>query len=280
MNGQEFKKLNIIGAGRVGKTLARLWHEAGLFAVGDIANRSVESARKAAAFIGAGAAAENIGTLPPADVTMIATPDGRIAEACAALAAMGNLKGHIVFHCSGALPSSILQSAKDCGAFIASIHPVKSFIAAEQSVKTFAGTWCAVEGDKEALAVLVPALQACGANTFPIDPARKAVYHAGNVFVCNYLTALMEAGFRCYEYAGVSRSDAARITQPIVMETIRNIYERGTAEALTGPIARGDKAVVENHLAALRAWNADYASLYQELGGVTESLALEQRMAA
>lgn len=274
------KKLNIIGAGRVGKTLGRLWHDSGLFAIGGIVCRTPDSARKAAAFIGAGAPAESIAALPPADIIMIATPDDAIGTASGTLAEKQPLEGRIVFHCSGALPSAVLQPAKDKGAFIASIHPVKSFADPAASVKTFAGTWCAVEGDTQALTPLESALWRCGARTFSIDPAQKTIYHAANVFICNYLTALMDVGFRCYERAGVPREAAAEITRPIVAETLRNIQMRGTAAALTGPIARGDMKTVERQLQALGNWNADYAALYEQLAKITAELAREQKVAA
>src|SRR5689334_15094849 len=50
------KTINIIGCGKAGRTLARLWHEDGVFRIQDILNRSIQSAAEAAAFIGAGRA--------------------------------------------------------------------------------------------------------------------------------------------------------------------------------------------------------------------------------
>ncbi len=46
------KTLNIIGAGRVGRTLAALWQQQGVFVIQDVLNRALESARAAGAFIG------------------------------------------------------------------------------------------------------------------------------------------------------------------------------------------------------------------------------------
>ena len=40
--------LNLIGAGRVGQTLARLWTQAGVFAVQDVLTTSMATARSAA----------------------------------------------------------------------------------------------------------------------------------------------------------------------------------------------------------------------------------------
>ena len=53
----------------------------------------------------------------------------------------------------------------------------------------------------------------------------------------------------CSRRAGVE--DARELLAPLVLRTAANWAERG-AEALTGPIARGDEATVERHRAALR----------------------------
>jgi predicted short-subunit dehydrogenase-like oxidoreductase (DUF2520 family) len=64
--------------------------------------------------------------------------------------------------------------------------------------------------------------------------------------------------------------------EPIVRETLENVLELGTARALTGPIARGDHAVVASHLYALDAWDARIASIYRELGLIALDLARER----
>jgi predicted dinucleotide-binding enzyme len=41
------RRLDIVGAGKVGKTLARLWNQNGVFEIGSVANRSLESSEEA-----------------------------------------------------------------------------------------------------------------------------------------------------------------------------------------------------------------------------------------
>jgi len=212
---------------------------------------------------------------------MIASGDDQIESLCSELAKTHSLDKTTVFHCSGALSSSILKSAKQSGALTASLHPVKSFADTADSVKTFAGTYCGMEGDKEALAILEQALHKCGAKTFAISPQQKILYHAANVLICNDLTALMEIGFQCYERAGIPREFAVEITKPMVAETIHNIQTKGTACALTGSVARGDMQTFESHLQALKDWDSTYAGIYEQLGKIAMDLAQQQkRMAA
>ncbi|HJQ61974.1 MAG TPA: DUF2520 domain-containing protein, partial [Burkholderiales bacterium] len=120
--------LNIIGPGRVGRTLATLWKRTGVFAIQDVLSGAPESARTAVASIGTGDPVARVEDMRAADVWMLTTPDDRIVECATALAATGSLRaGDVVFHCSGALSSTELLPAGLRGAHTASIHPVKSF---------------------------------------------------------------------------------------------------------------------------------------------------------
>lgn len=269
--------LNIIGCGRVGRTLARLWGQIGVFAIGDVFDGTLVKGENAVAFLGRGRAVGAIAQMRGADLWMITPPDDRIAASCAALAAGGQLApGNVVFHCSGALPSRDLAPAAGCGAAVASVHPLKSFADPATAVHTFSGTYCAAEGDAAALAVLRPAFERIGAKVAEIEPGRKTIYHAASVIVCNYLTALLEAGLRGYEHAGFSRDDALRMMEPLVRETLDNVFALGTAPALTGPIARGDDKVVARQIEALAAWDPRIAALYKQLGGIAVELARAQ----
>lgn len=271
------KTLNIIGTGRVGSTLAALWFQHRVFAIQCVLNRTAASTREAVAFIGAGCARENLPAMQPAGVWMLATPDGEIAHAAQALAAGGQLRaGDVVFHCSGALPSSEIRAVINAGVHVASVHPLKSFADPANAMHTFAGTYCAAEGEPAALAVLTPAFEKIGARVSEIDPQFKTIYHTASVMVCNYLTALMEAGLQCYEKAGLPRATASAMMEPLVRETIDNVFKLGTVKALTGPIARGDHAVVARQLQALQTFNPRIAEIYRALGVMAVDLSRVQ----
>jgi predicted short-subunit dehydrogenase-like oxidoreductase (DUF2520 family) len=271
------KSLNIIGCGNVGKVLGRLFHEAGIFEIRGILNRSRSSAEGAAAFIGAGCALSGYDEMSAADLYLIASSDDAIAGSAEALAASGlAIKGRVVFHVSGALPGSILAPVQALGGEVASVHPVKSFANPAESVQSFEGTWCGVEGDAAAAAELTEAFTAIGARPFPVDSRYKAIYHAGSVFVCNYLASLMEVGLRAYEKGGLPRETALQVMEPLVRGTLDNVFAMGPAQALTGPIARGDAAVVGRQLEALEEWDHEVADIYKGLGRVALSLARQR----
>jgi predicted short-subunit dehydrogenase-like oxidoreductase (DUF2520 family) len=267
------KRLNFIGCGAVGQVLGRLFHDAGIFEIGEILNRSLESGRDAAAFIGAGRPVAALREMQPADVIVIAASDNSVPECAEALAAT-DLVGPetIVCHVSGALSSEILAPLREAGGAVASVHPVKSFAKRGASAASFPGTWCGIEGDPKAVAVLTEAFQSIGGKTFSVETRFKSIYHAGAVFACNYLVALMEVALNCYEKAGLPRETALQVMEPLLRGTVDNIYAVGTDQALTGPIARGDASVVSRQLALLDAWDGEKALLYRDLGRVALDL--------
>ncbi len=275
------KSLSIIGCGAVGKTVGRLFQENGIFELRDVLARSLESARLAAGFIGGGEAVGSWPELQPADVYLIASSDDAIALCASELAATGLVNSKtVVCHMSGALQSSVLQPVRDLGAQAASLHPVKSFADPRVSVSDFAGTWCGIEGDPGAVELLGEAFAAIGARMFDLDPGSKTIYHAGSVLVCNYLTALMEAGLRAYEKGGVPRDIAMQVMEPLVRGTVDNVFRFGTVQALTGPIARGDAAVVSRQLDALEGWDGELAQIYRALAGVALELSEKRGQAS
>lgn len=271
------KTLNIIGPGRVGRTLGTLLQRAQLCTVQDVLSAEVATAEAAVGFIGAGHAVRKLGDLRTADVWLLTPPDAAIAAVAVALAATGRVrKGDIAFHCSGSQPSSLLAPLAVAGAHIASVHPLKSFADPVVAINTFAGTHCAAEGDAPALAVLTPWFEQLDAKVAVIDPAGKTLYHAASVLVCNDLTALMEAGLRAYVGAGLDRATAQAMMEPLVRETLDNVFALGTTRALTGPVARGDAEVLTRQLAVLDKLDPRIAEAYRALNQIAVDLAQAQ----
>lgn len=267
--------LNIVGPGRLGRSLARIVWERGQVAIGGIVGRSPVHTGQAVAFIGDGAPAD-WDSLPPADFTLIATPDDALPEVVRRLAdGKAIAAGSVVFHCSGALSSAVLDPLRAHGGRIASIHPLFSFADPAQAVRTFAGTWCACEGEPQALDLLHPLFERIGGRCFAIAPEQKTLYHTGAVLACNNLTSLIEAALRCMEAAGVARQIAWPALKPLIEGTLGNIERLGTRTALTGPIARGDAGIVDAQNRALETLDPQLASLYRALGAVALNLAGE-----
>ena len=270
--------LNIVGCGHVGRVLARLFAQQQLFKVQDILNRSQASSAAALIFVGSGRALDAYEDLRHAKLWMLAVSDDQILPVCDRLLALGKLRaGDIVFHCSGALAAKQLQTAQALGVHVASLHPVRSFADPQAVLTQFAGTFVSMEGDAAALAVLQPALQTLGAQTLIIDGEQKALYHAASVLACNYFTSLVDASLRTWQQAGIAPATARQLAEPLIRETLDNIFRLGPAQALTGPLARGDMQTVQKQQQALQAWDGEIAALYQAFTNCSAQLVARKR---
>lgn len=268
--------LNIVGAGHVGRALGRVLVQHGGVRVQDVLTRSLASAEAAVSFIGAGRAVAAARDLRPAPLWMLAVPDDRIGAAAAMLADLAaplSLGGAVVFHCSGAKASAELAPLVAAGAHVASVHPIRSFADPQAVAQAFAGTFCGIEGDRAALALLAPVFEGAGARTVLIDAAAKTVYHAASVFASNYLVTVLDAALRAYRAAGIPEAVARELTAPLAGESLANVLRLGAETALSGPIARGDIDTVARQQAAVGAWDAPTGALYCALAEATRDLA-------
>ncbi|MEM1363049.1 MAG: Rossmann-like and DUF2520 domain-containing protein [Pseudomonadota bacterium] len=267
---------NIIGSGQVGTCLGLLLHRHGL-QVGSVYNRNLDSTKRAIDLIGAGHSAAQIGDIEPADITVFTVNDDALESASAQFSQTNALRqGDLVFHCSGATPSTILAPLAKSGAQIASLHPVMTFTDPAQDAARFPGTACAIEGDAVAVARLEGLFTSLGAVCFQIDGTAKLLYHASAVFVSNYLHCLFDAGAQCLEAAGLPREKATEILGPLITASLNNTFAMGPAAALTGPIARGDAKLVAAQLNDLKAYDSDLASAYAALGAIAVDLSRQK----
>lgn len=264
----------IIGCGKVGVTLA--WHLAHMgYVPAGFASRRSASAHAAAEKAGGG----NVCRDPweasaQADVVFITTPDATIASVAEDLAARGGIKpGAVVLHCSGALSSIILAAARNGGAHAGSLHPLQSFAAPTFPDNPFRGIIMAGEGDDTALALAREIASGLEAVFLPIETENKTLYHAAAVVASNYLVTLLAVSTQLLEGSGIAPEATLKVLLPLVRGTLSNIEKRGVADALTGPIARGDKGTVESHCRKIGETLPDLLPFYQLLGAYTLPLA-------
>ena len=272
--------LNIIGAGKVGKSLGRLFAQNQVFRIAQIYNLHPEKSKEARDFIGQGQTLVNIEELRPADVTMIAVPDDVMGPMTECLLKFQALRaGSILFHCSGAKSSKDwlgqCPNMLELGLQVASVHPVRSFADPMSVCNHFAGTICSAEGDQQALAILIPAFTAIGAKMVTIDPDNKLLYHAASVFASNYLVTLMDTAISAYCAAGIDQQLAQQMAKSLASNSLENAFAIGTQKALTGPIKRGDMQMVMAQAERVQQWDAVQGNLYQAF--IQPTLGLAQR---
>ena len=267
------ESIGIIGAGRLGASLAVALEAAG-YRVAAVASRSPDSARALAAQLAGGAR-----TLPPAelagscDLVFLTVPNGEIAALAGALPWR---RGGAVVHSSGAAGLDVLAPAVEAGALVGCLHPLQSFSSRAGDPERFRGIVCGVEAAEPLCSLLERIAADLGAAVVRLEEVDRARYHAAAVFASNYVVALAAAARRAWELAGLPPEQARSALAPLMLGAAANLGERPLADALTGPVARGDVATVERHLAALDG-DPELRALYRRLGA--ELLRLDLRHA-
>ena len=267
--------ISIIGCGRVGTALAVFLSRAG-YPVTGLCSRHIDSAQNAAKAAGTGTVYDTLqGAVEVADIVFITTPDQLIEGVCGELAAIkGLVDKRMVLHCSGALSSEILSSARACGADVGSLHPLQSFAPYVVEQKSpFQGIHISVEGSERAVMTGTEMVTALGGSCFTLPTHAKTLYHASAVVASNYLVTLEHFALDLLKAANLSEKEAYLILEPLITGTLNNIKNRGTRGALTGPVARGDAGVVADHLRDIEKKMPEYAALYKMMGRYTLELA-------
>lgn len=268
----------MLGCGRVGRTLGRLWHTHGVFKIQDVLTRSQTSADEAVAFIGSGRAVTRLNDMRSADVWMLAVPDGQIKSVAEelsnqAVAGVFIASNAIIFHSSGALSSAELQALSALGCQTASAHCILSFSAPSSAITQFVGTPCALEGDAVATQVLQPAFEAIGAKCFDLAAKDKILYHAAAVFATNFLPVLQVVAADLWQSTGMPKELIAPLNASLLQKAVQNIAAQGASKALTGPAARGDTELVAMQGAAVASWSADAGAAYTALSQLASKIA-------
>jgi predicted short-subunit dehydrogenase-like oxidoreductase (DUF2520 family) len=274
----QVNKIAIVGTGIVGTALASLLKEQGYTLVG-MASRGEASLQKAASHVGGEVRTTTVPEeiTQEADLVFITTSDVAIQEVCDGIAHAGGFHpGQIVVHTSGALPSTILKSAQELGALIASVHPLQSFADVTEAVKIIPSSIFNLEGDQEAIPPLTELVRRLGGRPLPIETQQKPLYHAAAVVACNFLVTLVYLSYQLFEAIGIPQGDAAQALLPLVKGTVNNLEHLGPVKALTGPIARGDVGVIRGHLEALKQVDPRFTDIYRAISRLTVEVGVKK----
>ncbi|MCU1485276.1 MAG: hypothetical protein JWN67_2022 [Actinomycetia bacterium] len=210
------RSLRVIGPGRAGGSLARALAAAG-WTVLEPLGRGDDLAGAAAGV----------------DLLVIATPDAAVADVAAAV---WPVPATVVAHLAGSLGLDVLAGHERRAA----LHPLRSIPTPATDLR---GAWFAVAGDPLAAEVV----DELGGHRVAVADADRAAYHAAACIASNHLVALLGQAQRVAATAGVPL--AAYLD--LVRQTVDNVAALGPAEALTGPVRRGDEETVARHLAAI-----------------------------
>ena len=246
-------QVGVIGAGRVGAVLGAALRTAGHEVVGV----STRDAARAERFL------PGVPVLAPADVArraellLLAVPDDALPGVVA------GLEHDALVHVSGRHGADVLRPATTRLA----LHPVYPFSGGPAELE---GVHWGVTATDEALAErVVSDLKGVPVH---VPEELRPLWHAALAHGANHLVTLVVSAAEMLRQAGAS--DPGAVLRPLLTAALDGALDRG-ADALTGPVLRGDAGTVATHLEVVPDPDL-YRALAREtarLAGTTEQLA-------
>ncbi|MBV8470045.1 MAG: DUF2520 domain-containing protein [Burkholderiaceae bacterium] len=253
--------LAFVGAGRLAQSLAPAWVQQGLRVVA-VASRQMVSAQALAQRLPGCEALPAEQAVARADLVFITTPDDAIA---ATVAALPWRPGQAVVHCSGASELSVLRAAEQAGAGIGGFHPLQIFSDPELARARLSGAVAAIEASAPLRGTLWHLAQVLGMRPIELPPGSRARYHGAASFAASFMLSLLDEAVQVLYSLGLDSDQALQALLPLARGTLDSAESRGLAGALSGPISRGDVAVIARHLEAFQGLGAAHLGLYRDL---------------
>jgi len=247
-------RLGIVGGGRAAWAFGSAWRSAG-DPIAGVSLREGSASGLPELLAAPRATIEELAS--GADIVLVAVSDDALPSTCKTLAAQSPERVWL-FHASGALPSSLF--APHLRAF--SLHPLKSLPPRGED-GALEGALLVVEGPAETREVAQDIARRSHARLAFVSAAAKATYHAAAVLAANYPAALLSMSERLLSRAGVEGVGSDDLAA-LATSAIENWRRSSGTARFTGPVVRGDEAVVRKHLDLLSAeptMKAAYANL-------------------
>ena len=238
-------KIVLLGAGNVGTHLYRALHNKEGLQLIQWYNRSLNNIEKESVPF---AVTQNLNDIIEADLYIISVSDSVIPEISKALEG----KKGIIAHTAGSISMEVLGAHENHGIF----YPLQTF-SKQKEVDFNQIPLCLEANQQENLNLLKKVAQAIGGPVHLIDSAQRKALHVAAVFVNNFTNHLYSIGEELCNAQKVPFS----VLQPLIAETADKIKHLPPSQAQTGPAARGDQKILEDHLQYLT--KESHQKLYQ-----------------
>jgi len=246
--GGDMLKMGFIGTGKVGIALGRYFRHNG-FEISAYFNRSyidiTQYGFEKKQFLNSIKDVVN-----SSDIIFITVTDTAISDIWDSVKEL-SIKNKVICHCSGCLTSDIFLGIEKLNAFPCTLHPILAIDNRNISIEKLSKAFFTIEGSKYARNMIREIIEKCGNKYSFIDACDKIKYHAAACFVSNLVVAINKIGVDIFKQCGFSQSNSKYAVNTLMFENIKNVYENGIIDALTGPVERNDIITIEKHLNCL-----------------------------
>lgn len=250
-------KIVIIGAGKIAYSFVFALKNSG-YEISSVVSRNISSAKKLSKKFNINGYSDKLKSLSGNhNIFFLTVPDNQIEKVAMKLALCGlDFSNSLFLHLSGALDLTELSSLKKKGAYTASLHIMQTF--PSHKVIDIKGCSAAIETDsKVAKDFLMKVSRKLGLNSFHLKSENKIYYHLAGVFASNFLVGNISASEKMFLLSKAGKLNFLSVIDSIFNSTMANVRKVGVAEALSGPVERGDYETIRKHLKALKKKNKD-----------------------
>ena len=175
----------------------------------------------------------------------ITAPDGEIKKVADKLSSLKrNFRNNICIHFSGVENISSLISLQKKGCSIGSLHIIRPF--PSKKIVDLKNSPASIEaGDKRAKTFLDQLCNKLKLKPHPINSDKKVFHHLAAVHSSNFLVGNLFNAFSLIDSKSNLPKDILRNT---TQSALNNVFELSPAEALSGPVDRGDIYAIKKHL--------------------------------
>ncbi len=257
----------LAGAGRVGSSLAYWLATRGAIPTTIAGRAESDTARGLAAELGC--RFESLAALDSrgADLLLLALPDAVLAATASELAERPQAR--VALHVAGAFGASVLAPLRVRGTSVGAWHPLRAFPAPSRDVAEATGTFFALDGDARALELGRRLALALGGSAATVPESVRCLYHFAATVAAGGVTTLLATVAGLADRLGLPAAARAGYLELARGALAAAGAAADPADAITGPVARGDLDTLVAQFDALRRTDAELLPLAVELARET-----------
>jgi predicted short-subunit dehydrogenase-like oxidoreductase (DUF2520 family) len=246
------EKTAVIGAGKVAHSLVPALVKNG-YNVDSIHSRNLLSAKKLAQKYSVNHFTDSLKEIPTGiKIFLLTIPDSEIKATAEKLSHLKiNFAKSYFVHFSGVENITGLKSLAKKGSATGSLHLMQTF--PDKRITSLKGVHAAVEtADERAYKLLMKISKDLQLKPFKLNSKDKVFYHLAGVIGSNFLAGNLYNSEELLSLCGIDKKDSFEILKSTIFTTLENTKKYGSANALSGPIDRGDFKTITKHISALK----------------------------
>jgi predicted short-subunit dehydrogenase-like oxidoreductase (DUF2520 family) len=255
---------SLAGPGRVGSSLAHWLVAGGARLAAAAGRRRSPAAAELTRRLGGEACA--VGELDSGghDLLLLAVPDPVLPEVAEQL---GRREvAAVALHTSGSRGAEVLAPLTAAGAATGSLHPLKAFPRTLADPRHAQGLFFAVDGAPAALELARRLSRCWGARAVAVAAAARPLYHLAATLAAGGVVTLVATAAELARRLGLP-AEVSRAYLELARGALDAAADAAApADAITGPVARGDLATTRAQLELLARQDRETAALVAHLG--------------